>query len=141
MAQTEFMNRNELRKARDVYKIARGQMVSTSAVEVILGRIKRLSQKHRTMATADCDGYGVVRGQVYCVGRIDDYAKAKHGASVKSAYTIPGDEETIFDREMERINEKLITLGNRLGLYMEFQDDPRGETVKVFYKSVEVCLN
>lgn len=135
-----YISRRMIQRSNDVNRIAHFQVVSPDAVCKILGQIKRLARKHHKMAIASCNGYGVVRGQVYYHGTIDDYAKRTYGQSVKTAYTVPGDEETIFDRESDRIREKLITLGNKLGLYLEFQGDPRGQTVKVFYKSVFVSL-
>ena len=104
--------------------------------------IKRLAKKHHRLAEMDCNGEGWVRGQRYYGGQIDDYAKKEYGYSVKSAY--PDDSEvSVFDKEGEKVEAKITDLVKQLGdgWRVEFQGDPRGNTVKLFYADRWVNVN
>lgn len=112
----------------------------------LIKKIQRLARKHQKQCEYSCNGVGYVNGKVYYGGAIDDYAKRQYGANVKSAYM--GDEEgSIFDKEAGKIEEKIKSLLGINHLVMpdkdnsfiadkyrvEFQRDPRGATVKLFY--------
>ena len=106
----------------------------------LIKRVKRLARKHHRQAENSCNGYGVVKGERYYGGIIDDYARREYGYTVKSAYL---DDEmmkegtTVFDKEMERIELKIsILLANpkMLKFTVEYQGDPRGNTVKLYYE-------
>lgn len=93
--------------------------------------LRRLANKHHKLAEMDCNGEGVIRGQHYYNGTIDDYAKRTYGYGVKSAYLTDGD-TTVFDIESDKVQDKIWAITKRLGLRVEFQGDPRGYTVKFF---------
>lgn len=99
--------------------------------------LARLARKHHRLAEMDCNGYGVVRGQIYYSGmgfgdKPDSYEVREYGYGVKSAYLTADTEETVFDIEQDKVKAKIQGICNRLGLRVEFQGDPRGYTVKVF---------
>ena len=117
----------------------------------LIKKVSRLAHRHQIQATNDCNGYGYVGSQSYYGGQIDDYAKREYGYNVKSSY-IDNTEETIFYKEMEKIEEKinsLIAKANKEKLFpngvytykkdlpyfgVEYQGDPRGNTVKLYYE-------
>ncbi len=99
--------------------------------------IRLLAKKHLRQAENSCNGYGVVKGQMYYSGSIDDYAKRTYGYGVKSAYTVQGSEETIFDMEYSRIADKIRKLLPN-GFKVEFQGDPRGYTVKLSFNGRDI---
>lgn len=103
--------------------------------------LRRLAKKHHRLAEMDCNGEGVIRGQHYYNGTIDDYARREYGYHVKSAYRVLSttlkdprlaEETTIFNIESEKVEGKIKAICDRLGLRVEFQGDPRGCTVKIF---------
>lgn len=95
----------------------------------IVQTIQRLIKRHQVQCVNSCNGEGIVKGQRYYNGVIDDYAKRTYGYSVKSAYIF--EDETIFDAEIEKIQNRLKHECGRIGLVPEFQHDPRGATVKL----------
>ena len=97
--------------------------------------IPRLAKKHHRLAEMDCNGVGYVKGSMYYNGVIDDYARREYGFGVKSAYFSPDVEVTIFDVESEKVQDKIEDLVSQLGAdwRVEFQGDPRGNTVKVYF--------
>lgn len=100
----------------------------------IIKKISRLAHKHQIQATNDCNGEGFVNGQHYYGGNIDDWAKRQYGENVKSAY-IDNTEETIFYKEMDKIEEKINNLiKDNPKFKVEYQGDPRGNTVKLCYE-------
>jgi hypothetical protein len=117
----------------------------------LIRKVARLAHKHQAQATNDCNGEGFVNGQHYFNGNIDDWARREYGQNVKSAY-IDDSEETIFTKEMEKIEEKINKIieeynhkklfPDRVYTYkknlpyfgVEFQGDPRGNTVKLYYE-------
>lgn len=103
----------------------------------IIRKIKRLYHKYQRQAENSCNGIGYVRGQVYYCGNIDEYAKRQYGYNVKSAYITQADldeGESIFDKEMERISDKINSLIKYIPQFkVEYQGDPRGYTVKLYY--------
>ena len=99
----------------------------------ILQRIARLSKKHQRQCENSCNGIGAVNGQMYYGGQIDDYARRKYGYNVKSAYVDKDCEESIFDIEAGKIEDKINRLIKDTKFTMEYQGDPRGWTVKLFY--------
>lgn len=104
--------------------------------------IRRLAKKHHRLAEMSCNGYGYVNGQSYYNGTIDDYARREYGYNVKSAYV--EDDVDVFDVESERVQKKIADIVNfKLGKdwHVEFQGDPRGNTVKLFFKDRYIDIN
>ena len=100
----------------------------------LIRKISRLAKKHERQAVNNCNGEGFVNGQHYYCGRIDDYAKRQYGFGVKSAY-IDNNEETIFYKEMEKIEKRINKLIKDNTMFkIEYQGDPRGNTVKLHYE-------
>ena len=91
-------------------------------------KIRRLAKKHHRLAEMDCNGEGWIKGTFY---RLDgNYT----GAYVK-------DDVSIFTAESDKIEEKIQALAAEVGLRAEFQGDPRGATVKLFYGQTDLtCL-
>jgi len=107
----------------------------------IIGKIRRLAFKHNRQAANDCNGEGFVNGVHYYAGGIDDYARRAYGQGVKSAY-IDDSEETIFYKEMLKIEVKIETIIAENPIFKaEFQGDPRGATVKLYYAGDYIELN
>jgi len=101
---------------------------------LVIKSIARLAHKHQVQATNDCNGEGWVNNQRYFNGKIDDWAKREYGQDVKSAY-IDNTEETIFIKEMDKIETKIEKfIENKPCFKVEFQGDPRGNTVKLYYE-------
>ena len=120
----------------------------------ILLTIRRLANKHHRLAEMGCNGEGVIRGVHYYSGAIDDYAKRTYGYGVKSSYLTPEDLETgedVFDKESVKVEAKIKALTEELPydakrgqLYpwrVEFQGDPRGNTVKLYYQDRYIDIN
>lgn len=114
--------------------------------------IRRLAKKHHRLAEMDCNGEGVIRGVHYYNGTIDDYARREYGQGVKSAYVVRSgtlndpklaEETTVFDVESEKVQDKIIDLVKKLGKgwKVEFQGDPRGNTVKLYYGDRYIDVN
>ena len=103
---------------------------ANGGILTIIDTIKRLIKKHEDQCVNSCNGYGVVKGKVYYNGTIDDYAKRTYGYNVKTAY-LNGTDKTIFDYEIDRIQNRLIHETRRINLGLKFQHDPRGNTVKL----------
>ncbi len=118
----------------------------------LIKKIKRLATKHQKQCENSCNGYGTVKGQVYYNGTIDDYAKRTYGLNVKSAYL--DNEETVFDKEIDHLEAKIKSL---LGIShcvfpikdkgfiadkyrLDFQHDPRGATVRLYYEDYFINL-
>lgn len=99
----------------------------------ILQRIARLSKKHQQQCVNSCNGYGIVKGQIYYGGQIDNWAKREYGFSVKSSYI--KDDLSIFDVEIDKIEAKINHLTKDTKFTVEYQHDPRGYTTKLFYES------
>jgi hypothetical protein len=109
----------------------------------LVNMVSRLAKKHQKLAEYSCNGVGWIRGVCYYNGAIDDWARRTYGQGVKSAYV--GDDETVFDLESSKIEDKIFALlGLKVGKGLtvpavekwrvEFQGDPRGNTVKLFYE-------
>lgn len=111
--------------------------------------IRRLARKHHRLAEMDCNGEGVIRGVHYYGGTIDDYARRQYGYGVKSAYV--KDDVSVFNVESDKVSDKIKALIEKLPydamkgqLYpwkVEFQGDPRGNTVKLFYIDRYIDIN
>ena len=100
----------------------------------LIKKVQRLARKHHRQAENDCNGEGFVNGQHYYTGNIDDYARREYGQGVKSAY-IDNSEESIFYKEMEKLEDKINNLvKSNLNFKVEYQGDPRGNTVKLYYE-------
>ena len=100
----------------------------------ILQRIARLSKKHQRQCENSCNGYGIVNGQMFYGGQIDDWARRKYGNNVKNAY-LNATENSVFDYEIEKIEDRINRLIKDTKFIVEYQHDPRGYTVKVFYEN------
>ena len=95
--------------------------------------IRRLAKKHHHLAEMECNGEGWIRGQRYYSGSIDEWAKSQYGSSIQSAY-VADEEDSIFSVEQGKVEAKITDLVNQLGTgwRVEFQGDPRGNTVKLY---------
>lgn len=116
----------------------------------IIKRVKRLAMKHHKQCENSCNGSGYVKEQCYYVGAIDNFSRSTCGQNVKSAYV--KEDESIFDVEATRIEDKIL---NIVGAYdkkannlekkgpftVEFQGDPRGATVKLYYEGDFIDLS
>jgi hypothetical protein len=111
----------------------------------IIRKVSRLAKKHQQQCVNSCNGEGFVNGQRYYSGMIDDYAQRTYGQNVKSAY-FDDSEESIFDIEAGKIEDKINKLVYQFNykkyalwrvkpLKIEYQGDPRGNTVKLFYEN------
>ena len=110
--------------------------------------IRRLAKKHHRLAEMDCNGEGYIRGQRFYAGmsygeKPDAYEVREYGYGVKSAYLSKDAEETVFDLESEKVSDKINVLVGKLGegWRVEFQGDPRGNTVKLFYSERYIDIN
>jgi hypothetical protein len=96
----------------------------------LIKRIQRLSRKHQRQCENDCNGEGWVRGRFFrCDG------------STEGAY-LPDTETTVFQAEIDRIEKHIwLIIKNASALNhpekfkVEFQHDPRGSTVKLYYEN------
>lgn len=95
----------------------------------LIKKIQRLARKHQKQCENSCNGEGWVNGQFFTCGAIDE-----QNCQWKSAY-IGDDEESIFDKEASKIEEKIksLLLKGSYFFKVEFQGDPRGATVKLYY--------
>lgn len=103
--------------------------------------IRRLAKKHHRLAEMSCNGEGWIRGQRYYAGAIDDWARQEYGYGVKSACV--GEDTLIFDAESDKVEAKITALVSQLGngWTVDFQGDPRGNTVKVSHNGQYVDVN
>ena len=97
----------------------------------IIKKISRLAHKHHQQCENNCNGEGYINGKFYrCDG--------------STAGTYIGD-ETIFNIESTKIENKTIAiisernkeinnLEKKGPFTVEFQGDPRGATVKIYYE-------
>lgn len=87
----------------------------------IIKKVKRLYHKHHRQAENNYNGEGFVNGQWY---RCDN----------ESAYI--SEDQTRFSYEMGLIEAKIDRLiKNKPQFKVEYQGDPRGYTVKLYYSS------
>lgn len=116
----------------------------------LIRKIARLALKHQRQCVNSCNGEGFVNGQHYYNGAIDDYARRTYGQSTKSAY-IDDSEVMIFDQEAEKIEEKINKIIYQFNMdkyalwrvkpfTVEYQGDPRGATVKLYYEGDYIDL-
>ena len=108
-------------------------------------KIQRLARKHQRQCENSCNGVGYVNGQVYSTAlsygqEPGEYEKREYGYNVKSAYINKDNEDCIFDIEAGKIEDRINTLIKEANkkkdkdmFFVEFQGDPRGATVKLFY--------
>lgn len=93
----------------------------------LLTVIDRLAKKHHRLAEMECNGEGWLHGKHYYAGTID-----KQNSQYTSAYIT--EHRTVFEAETGKVEAKIADLVRKLGAgwRVEFQGDPRGNTVKVF---------
>lgn len=88
----------------------------------IIKKVARLAHKHQRQCENDCNGEGWIRGQFY---RCDS----------KAGYV---GENTVFYVERVKIENKIDSLvkwyDTKKQWRVEYQHDPRGCTVKLFYE-------
>jgi len=101
----------------------------------LIRKISRLAHKHHRQCENDCNGEGFVNGRFY-----------KCDGSTPGAY-MPDNETTVFVKEIEKIEnkinkliEKSTTFSKGLQFTIEFQHDPRGATVKLYYEGRYIAL-
>lgn len=110
----------------------------------LIKKIQRLARKHQRQCENGCNGVGYVNSQCYYSGTIDEWSKREYGANVKSAY-IDNTEESIFDKEARKIEEKIVREMDSLNqtkyvlwlakpFKVKLQGDPRGNTVNLYYE-------
>lgn len=104
----------------------------------LVKKIKRLAKQHQRQCENSCNGYGVVKGQIYYTGCIDDYARRTYGQNVKDRCI--EENSNIFYLEAGKIEDKIKLLIEAVDVHpiiknwkVEFQGDPRGATVKLYY--------
>lgn len=129
----------------------------------IIRKVKRLYHKHSRQCENACNGTGYLNGQTYSLGTIDDRARREYGHSVKSGYVkddvsvfdieIDRIEDKIHQVLKKHADSLLIKVSERRqsrgdiqstlhthfertdsSFRVEFQHDPRGHTVKLYYK-------
>ena len=103
----------------------------------IMQKVKRLSKKHQRQCVNSCNGHGIVNGQMYYGGVIDDYVRRICGWNVKSSYTEDNEDYSIFDKEIDKIEEKINRIIKDTPFKVEYQRDPRGWTVWIVKLSYE----
>ena len=103
--------------------------------------IRGLAKKHHRLAEMSCNGEGYINGRYYYAGTIDEDVRSRYGINVKSAYV--KDDVTVFDQENEKVEAKIYDLVGQLGKgwNVQFQGDPRGNTVSLFCNDSWVNLN
>jgi len=103
-----------------------------------LKKIIGLARKHQRQCENSCNGQGIVNGQSYYTGlsygqNAGEYEKREYGYNVISAYLSNEDEETIFDHEIDKIQDKINIIVDNSNFKVNYQHDPRGYTVKISY--------
>jgi len=101
----------------------------------LIRKISRLAHKHHRQCENDCNGEGFVNGKFYrCDG------------STPGAY-MADNETTIFVKEINTIENRINKLIDKndvhpiiKGWKVEFQHDPRGATVKLYYEDSYIEL-
>lgn len=109
-------------------------------VKVLL-TISRLAKKHHHLAEYACNGEGWVRGQRYTLGKPENGSLSGYKWDRKSPFL---DADTsIFDVESGKAEDAITALVRQLGSEwsVEYQGDPRGNTVKVSYQGRWINLN
>jgi len=115
----------------------------------LIKKIQRLARKHQRQCENSCNGEGWVNGQFYTCAAIDE-----QNCQYKSAYIFEDEDLNVFDLEISKIEEKIKSLlgvnhlvspdkdgGFSADKYrVEFQGDPRGATVKLFYEVAYIEL-
>ncbi len=86
----------------------------------LLSNLRKYLKKHHRICEFACNGEGVIRGKFY---RLDS----------ENAYI--DSERTVFDLEIEKIEEKIRKILKNSKFNCKFQHDPRGYTAKIFYKN------
>lgn len=124
------MKANEAKLMMQVVKVTQRDYETVEKLLVIA----RLAKKHHRLAEMACNGEGYVRGKLYTCGQVEGYAV--------SAYTyhsegVADESITVFDVESDKVEAKIKALVSKLGTgwAVEFQGDPRGNTVKVSYNN------
>lgn len=133
----------------------------------LIKKVKRLASQHLRQCVNSCNGYGIVKGKMYYSGmsygqKPGDYEKREYGYNVVSAYIAADNEETVFDQAIYDIEAKIkfllgisyiarkskieglsyIDKGYIAGKYiLDFQHDPRGNTVRLYYENSFIDLN
>lgn len=117
----------------NIFEILGRQTIHTAKQYERAERIQKillLEKQHLRQCENSCNGYGYVpRKGFFYNGTIDEYAKREYGYHVKSAY-ISETEETVFDKEIEKIQDKILKLAKD-DIKVTFQHDPRGRTVQI----------
>ena len=95
-------------------------------------KLRRLARKHHRLAEMDCNGVGVLRGKTYYAGSIDKWAREQYGNNVLPAYQHTDPDRSVFDVESDVLQGKILEIAHSFGFTVEFQGDPRGNTVKIY---------
>lgn len=106
----------------------------------VIKKIQRLARKHQRQCENACNGEGWLNGQYYYAGTIDSWIKQQK-PFVLSAY-VTNSETTIFEEAIDKIEAKIDYICSKhsksgkpsASFNVEFQHDPRGATVKLYYE-------
>lgn len=92
---------------------------------VHIHKIRQLAQAHHRPCENACNGEG-------WIPRKGHFTTGQPNGITKSAY-IDNTEETLFDLEISHLESNMELKAYQTPFVLEFQHDPRGATVKVFY--------
>ena len=107
----------------------------------LIKKVRRLARKHQSQCENDCNGSGIVAGQMYYTGYIDDYAQKQYGPSVKPGYIDRIGDRTVFYAEIMRLEDRINDLlDSKSQFTVIYQRDPRGATVKLSYNGSDIAL-
>ena len=122
------MKANEAKLMVQVVKVTQQDYETVKKLMVIA----RLAKKHHRLAEMECNGEGWIKGRHYFAG--------SPNRGEYSAYV--ADDTTIFNVESDKVEAKIKDLVSKLGTgwTVEFQGDPRGNTVKVSFNDRYVEL-
>ena len=122
------------KEGRDQILLELGAHGFTAQDMAAMRKIGRLAKKHHRLAEMYCNGEGWLRGEHYTLGT--PVAGETSG--------IVGDDDNVFSINMEKIEKKIETLLVGHHVRVEFQNDPRGETVKLYYvfsSAIEIYIS
>lgn len=115
------MKQNE---RRDQVLLDLGANGFTAQDMAIMRKVSRLAKRHTRLAEMFCNGEGWIGGKHYTLGTPDR----------GEVSGLIGDDDNIFSVEMEKIENKIQALfPDHNNIQVEFHNDPRGETVQLYY--------
>lgn len=114
-------------------KVGMAYIASAMADADILQKISRLAKAHKRQCENECNGEGWIprKGFFRLCGPYSARVQDAH-VSIEDGYSMPEEGITHFFKEIERLEERMLSLAGGGDFCLEFQYDPRGATVKVF---------